>query len=127
MIISFMSITSIKIRIGKRGRESTKMGSCFLHLPLEEYCMETFSLEKAVCNHGFFMMAPNSWIPSTKTLRRPLRLANSTTSVNVSISHPPDNTSIVIQVHDIENVSPEDEKVILVLFSPSLLRMGNVI
>ncbi|KAK7816097.1 hypothetical protein CFP56_000741 [Quercus suber] len=35
------------------------------------------------------LMTPNSWIPSTKTLQRPLRLANSTTSVMVSISHPP--------------------------------------
>ncbi|KAM4082677.1 hypothetical protein ACB094_08G000200 [Castanea mollissima] len=88
------------------------MGSCLLHLPLGE-CITTFNLEDAVCNHGFFMMAPNSWIPSTKTLQRPLRLANSTTSVMVSISHPPNGTSILVQVHDIQNVSPEDEKAIL--------------
>uniref|UniRef100_A0A7N2QY19 Uncharacterized protein n=1 Tax=Quercus lobata TaxID=97700 RepID=A0A7N2QY19_QUELO len=88
------------------------MGSChLLHLPLGE-CITTFNLEDAVCNHGFFMMAPNSWIPSTKTLQRPLRLANST-SVMVSISHPPNNSSILIQVHDIQNVSLEDEKAIL--------------
>ncbi|KAK4605634.1 hypothetical protein RGQ29_000083 [Quercus rubra] len=83
-----------------------------LHLPLGE-CITTFNLEDAVCNHGFFMMAPNSWIPSTKTLQRPLRLANSTTSVMVSISHPPNNSSILIQVHDIQNISLEDEKAIL--------------
>ncbi|KAK7816099.1 hypothetical protein CFP56_000743 [Quercus suber] len=79
------------------------MGSChLLHLPLGE-CIRTFNLEDAVCNHGFFMIAPNSWIPSTKTLQRPLRLANSATSVMVSISHPPNNSSILIQVHDIQN------------------------
>ncbi|KAK7825403.1 hypothetical protein CFP56_033124 [Quercus suber] len=68
------------------------MGSChLLHLPLGE-CITTFNLEDAVCNHDFFMMAPNSWIPSTKTLHRP---------------------SILIQVHDIQNVSLGDEKAIL--------------
>ncbi|KAI3763424.1 hypothetical protein L1987_53883 [Smallanthus sonchifolius] len=46
----------------------------------------TFELEKAVCNHGFFMMAPNRWIPSTKTLVRPLRLPDNNKSVTVSIS-----------------------------------------
>ncbi|XP_065634813.1 uncharacterized protein LOC112013320 isoform X2 [Quercus suber] len=59
------------------------------------------------------MMAPNSWILSTKTFQRPLRLANSTTSVMISISHPPNSSSILIQVHDIQNVSLEDEKAIL--------------
>ncbi|KAI5064837.1 hypothetical protein GOP47_0019532 [Adiantum capillus-veneris] len=36
-----------------------------------------FSLQKAVCSYGFFMMAPNSWVFSTATnscLERPLRL-----------------------------------------------------
>lgn len=47
---------------------------------------EHFNLEKAVCNHGFFMMAPNNWVPSTKTLTRPLRLPNhDETSVIASI------------------------------------------
>ena len=66
------------------------------------------------------MMAPNLWIPSTKTLQRPLRLANSVTSVMVSISHPPNNSSILIQVHDIQNVSLEDEEAILVYTTLSL-------
>ena len=90
-----------------------------LHLPLGE-CITTFNLEDAVCNHGFFVMAPNSWILSTKTLQQPLRLANSTTSVMVSISHLPNNNSILIQVHDIQNVSLEDEKAILVYTTFSL-------
>ena len=90
-----------------------------LHLPLRE-CITTFNLEDAVCNHGFFMMAPNSRIPSTKTLQRPLRLANSATSVMVSISRPSNNSSILIQVHDIQNVSLEDDKAILVYTTFSL-------
>ncbi|XP_048135976.1 uncharacterized protein LOC115726795 [Rhodamnia argentea] len=46
----------------------------------------TFNLEKVVCNHGFFMMAPNQWIPSTKTLRRPLRLADLSSSVEEQVT-----------------------------------------
>ena len=90
-----------------------------LHLPVG-VCFTTFNLEDAVCNHGFFIMAPNSWIPSTKTLQRLLRLANSATSVMVFISHPPNNSSILIQVHDIQNVSLEDEKAILAYTTFSL-------
>ncbi|KAG2666936.1 hypothetical protein I3760_15G088900 [Carya illinoinensis] len=88
------------------------MPGCLLHLPLEA-CTTTFNLEKAVCNHGCFMMAPNSWIPSTQILQRPLRLSNFSTSVVVSISHPPGNASIIVEVHNTDNVSPEDEKIIL--------------
>ncbi|GMY33655.1 hypothetical protein FCV25MIE_28897 [Fagus crenata] len=90
------------------------MKGCLLKLALGE-CITTFNLENAVCNHGFFMMAPNFWNPSTKTLLRPLRLANSITSVIASISHPspPDNTFIIIQLHDIFKISLEDEKAIL--------------
>ncbi|KAM1067999.1 hypothetical protein ACFX2I_000008 [Malus domestica] len=84
-----------------------------LSLPLGE-CMSTFNLEKAVCNHGFFMMAPNRWVPSSKTLERPLRLADSTTCVTVSIQHPPNHTSLLIQVYDhIHNLSFADKDAIL--------------
>ena len=38
----------------------------------------------------------------------------------VSISHPPNNSSILIQVPDIQNVSLEDEKAILVYTTFSL-------
>lgn len=62
-----------------------KKPACLLQLPLGEWC-STFNLEEAICNHGFFMMSPNSWIPSTKSLQRPLRLSDSTKSINVSIS-----------------------------------------
>ncbi|ERN14505.1 uncharacterized protein LOC18442764 isoform X1 [Amborella trichopoda] len=37
---------------------------------------ESFELEKAVCSHGFFMMAPNLWFSSSQTLQRPLRLTD---------------------------------------------------
>ncbi|KAG2666935.1 hypothetical protein I3760_15G088800 [Carya illinoinensis] len=63
------------------------------------------------------MMAPNSWIPSTQILQRPLRLSNFSTSVVVSISHPPGNASIIVEVHNTDNVSPQDEKIILVFLS----------
>ncbi|MCO5596680.1 hypothetical protein L7F22_050748 [Adiantum nelumboides] len=47
-------------------------GAC-LALPVPH----DFSLQKAVCSYGFFMMAPNSWAfsPATRSfLERPLRL-----------------------------------------------------
>ena len=90
-----------------------------LQLPLGE-CITTFNLENVVRNHDFFMMAPNTWIPSTKTLQKPLRRANSATSDMVSILHPSNNSSILIQVHDIQNVPLEDEKAILVYTTLSL-------
>ncbi|KAE8721963.1 hypothetical protein F3Y22_tig00014732pilonHSYRG00037 [Hibiscus syriacus] len=61
-------------------------------------CSGSFDMEKAVCNHGLFMMSPNVWIPSTKSLRRPLRLADLNRSVLVTISHPPNQSFLVIQV-----------------------------
>ncbi|XP_062176319.1 uncharacterized protein LOC133881409 isoform X2 [Alnus glutinosa] len=46
-----------------------------LVLPLGE-AAETFQLEKAVCSHGLFMMAPNQWDPLSKTqVSRMLRLS----------------------------------------------------
>ncbi|XP_010247913.1 PREDICTED: uncharacterized protein LOC104590857 [Nelumbo nucifera] len=73
----------------------------------------SFNLEKAVCNHGFFMMAPNLWIPSTKTLQRPLRLADSITSVTVRISHPPKHHSIHVLVLDTKALSSPDQQALL--------------
>ncbi|PON34375.1 DNA glycosylase [Parasponia andersonii] len=63
-------------------------GEWVLTLALGE-SKSSFNMEKAVCNHGFFMMAPNRWSPSAKTLQRPLRLADGASSVTVSISHSP--------------------------------------
>lgn len=82
-----------------------------LFLYLKEF-EALFDMEKAVCNHGFFMMAPNVWNPLRKSLNRPLTLSNSS-SVNVTISHPSSLTFLVIQVHGINNVSPVDEELIL--------------
>ncbi|KAM6570827.1 hypothetical protein CsatA_014907 [Cannabis sativa] len=50
-------------------------------------CSKDFSMEKSVCNHGFFMMPPNVWIPSSKSLKRPFRLADDATSLTLTISH----------------------------------------
>ncbi|KAJ0254168.1 hypothetical protein HA466_0107090 [Hirschfeldia incana] len=69
-------------------------------------------MEKAVCNHGFFMMAPNVWDPKYKSLTRPLTLSNSS-SASVTISHPPTRSFLVIQVPSINNVSRVDEELIL--------------
>lgn len=91
------------------------MGFCDLELALGE-SDSIFNLEKAVCNHGLFMMAPNRWIPSTKTLERPLRLADSVTSVMASISHPPNSSAVLIRVHSIDDrmLSSSDHQAILV-------------
>lgn len=82
-----------------------------LRLYLKEF-ERNFDMEKAVCNHGFFMMAPNVWDPKSKSLTRPLTLSNST-SVSVTISHPRTLSFLVIQVHGINNVSRVDEELIL--------------
>ncbi|KAG4969354.1 hypothetical protein JHK84_035452 [Glycine max] len=76
-------------------------------------CKSSFNLEKTVCNHGFFMMAPNKWISSTKSLQRPLRLADQCSSVIVTISHLPESANIQIYVHDMEGVSLKSEQAIL--------------
>ncbi|KAK7333933.1 hypothetical protein VNO80_30714 [Phaseolus coccineus] len=85
-----------------------------LCLSVEKY-KSTFNLEKAVCNHGFFMMAPNKWNPSTKSLQRPLRLMDQRCSVMVTISHPPGENNLHVHVHDVEVLSLEDQQAILAL------------
>ncbi|XP_055804610.1 uncharacterized protein LOC129873522 isoform X2 [Solanum dulcamara] len=75
--------------------------------------LRTFmSLEKAVCNHGFFMMAPNHWDPSTKSFSRPLRLADSITSAMTLISQHEDH--LVIKVYGAAVLSLKDEGAIKV-------------
>ncbi|KAH0698543.1 hypothetical protein KY284_012758 [Solanum tuberosum] len=68
-----------------------------------------FNLEKAVCNHGFFMMAPNHWDPSTKTFSRPLRLDDSIRSALTFISQPPGEDHLVITVYGATILSSKDE------------------
>ncbi|GLU24739.1 hypothetical protein SLE2022_406370 [Rubroshorea leprosula] len=81
-----------------------------LRLPLGK-CFSSFNMEEAVCNHGFFMMSPNVWIPSTKSLTRPLRLSNSIDSATVTISHPPNFPFLLIKVD--QNLSSPDQQSIL--------------
>lgn len=85
-----------------------------LELAIEESGGSKFKLENAVCNHGFFMMAPNQWIPATKTLQRPLRLADSTTSVTVSISQPPNHNFLCVRVDAAHDLSSLDQQAIQV-------------
>ncbi|KAL8139958.1 hypothetical protein V2J09_005979 [Rumex salicifolius] len=52
-----------------------------IHLPIQQSSSiagecGSFSLEKAVCSHGLFMMAPNYWDPLSSSLLRPLRLSS---------------------------------------------------
>ncbi|KAF8017530.1 hypothetical protein BT93_H2646 [Corymbia citriodora subsp. variegata] len=68
-------------------------------------------------------MAPNRWIPSTKTLRRPLRLADLSSSVEVSVmqSPGPSSPSLLVRVHRSPRLSSQDQQAIFVLsLSPSL-------
>nr|XP_009804252.1 PREDICTED: uncharacterized protein LOC104249510 [Nicotiana sylvestris] len=78
--------------------------NCIIHL--EKF--PTFTIEKAMCNHGFFMMAPNCWEPSTKSFSRPLRLADST-SVMTFISQPPGKDHLVIKVYGASILWLKDE------------------
>ncbi|GER45662.1 ubiquitin-conjugating enzyme 3 [Striga asiatica] len=67
-----------------------------VELPLGDAAPD-FSLEKAVCSHGLFMMSPNHWDPHSKTFRRPLRLDadGDETSRVVHVSHPPDSAHVL--------------------------------
>ncbi|OMO94620.1 DNA glycosylase [Corchorus olitorius] len=50
-------------------------------------------------------MSPNDWNPITQSLRRPLRLADDSQSVDVTISHPSSNCAfLVIYVHDVQSL-----------------------
>ncbi|CAN4123490.1 unnamed protein product [Withania somnifera] len=71
-----------------------------------------FNLQKAVCNHGFFMMAPNHWEPSNKSFSRPLRLADSITSAMTCISQPPGKDHLVVEVYGASILSLKDERAI---------------
>ncbi|KAJ4850304.1 hypothetical protein Tsubulata_049323 [Turnera subulata] len=102
------------IEMGVGGEEEAGNGSAGI-------TRRRFEMEKAVCNHGFFMMAPNKWEASTKTLHRPLRLSDSITSVTVSIqssspnhpNHNPDLDLLIITVHDLDSLTSPDRQAIL--------------
>nr|GMC50927.1 DNA glycosylase [Ipomoea batatas] len=86
---------------------------CILYMRLSDYGVNgnTFKLEKAICNHGFFMMAPNHWDTLTKTFTRPLRLTTSL-SVTVSVSQPPTQNQLLLKIHHATLLSPEDQHAI---------------
>ncbi|KAK2974848.1 hypothetical protein RJ640_027899 [Escallonia rubra] len=94
----------------EQDHQGKQLPGCVVDMPLGE-CASSFTLENAVCNHGFFMMAPNNWIPSTKTLQRPLRLADSTTSLTVSISQS-SRQSLSLLVHGTDCLSSCDQQAI---------------
>ncbi|KAI5652326.1 hypothetical protein M9H77_29513 [Catharanthus roseus] len=84
---------------------------CELRIQLNEY--PSFKLENAVCNHGFFMMAPNIWNPSTQCFSRPLRLADSTTSINVTISQSSHENCLIVKLDHVKKITSLDKKAIL--------------
>lgn len=76
-----------------------------------------FNLEKAVCSHGLFMMAPNHWDPHSKTLKRPLLLnpGDDETSVMVHVSHPPQSPhALRVTVFTPHALSPPQQQYLLV-------------
>ncbi|KAK2993635.1 hypothetical protein RJ640_019275 [Escallonia rubra] len=85
--------------------------SVVVELPLGDSAA-AFDLEKAVCSHGLFMMAPNHWDPLSKTLQRPLRLdyRNDSSSLTVRISHRPDSpSSLHLRVFGTDYLSPRHQ------------------
>uniref|UniRef100_A0A1D1YA35 N-glycosylase/DNA lyase n=1 Tax=Anthurium amnicola TaxID=1678845 RepID=A0A1D1YA35_9ARAE len=76
-----------------------------------------FDLERAVCSHGLFMMAPNQWDPATRTFQRPLRLScpsPSYLSVVVRISHPyPRPSHLHVSVSGTDSLSPQHQEALL--------------
>ncbi|XP_034891236.1 uncharacterized protein [Populus alba] len=106
---------------GKEEEEEEE--SVVLEIPLGD-AAETFNLEKAVCSHGLFMMSPNHWDPLSLTFSRPLRLSLSdsdsdsdpqvstpTTSLFVSISHPPHlPRSLSVRVYGTRCLSPKHQE-----------------
>ncbi|PIN01819.1 DNA-(apurinic or apyrimidinic site) lyase [Handroanthus impetiginosus] len=82
---------------------------------------ENFNLEKAVCNHGYFMMAPNLWMPSQRSLTRPLRLNNNDSKrdefVAVSITLPRNENFLII------TAVPYREKLVLSFLHKEEIRL----
>ncbi|XP_062176330.1 uncharacterized protein LOC133881410 isoform X6 [Alnus glutinosa] len=84
-------------------------------------------LEKAVCSHGLFMMAPNQWDPLPKTLLLPLRLLHSQpqASVLVRVSQPHwDPHSLHLCVYGTHSLSTPHRQSLLVQVS-RMLRLSE--
>lgn len=95
---------------------TTAHGGVLVELPLGDAAPD-FNLEKAVCSHGLFMMAPNHWDPHSKTLKRPLRLNldDDEISVVVQVSHPPHSAhALHLLVFGTLALSPEQQQSLLV-------------
>ncbi|XP_027338938.1 uncharacterized protein LOC113852768 isoform X2 [Abrus precatorius] len=75
---------------------------------------EPFQLEKAVCSHGLFMMAPNYWDPLSKTLTRPLRLHDAPSSSSLIVSVSQRLSSLAVRVHGTHYLSPQQERALMV-------------
>ncbi|MCD9560929.1 hypothetical protein HAX54_019792 [Datura stramonium] len=80
----------------------------------------TFDLEKAVCSHGLFMMAPNRWDSLSKTLERPLRLSENVNdddheqSLLVRITQPSDSPhSLLLRVFGTDSLSTIHQRSLL--------------
>lgn len=111
-------------------QEIDRHRSVVVELPLEDgngYCA-SFDLEKAVCSHGLFMMAPNRWDTLSKTLERPLRLSENINdddheqSVLVQITQPSDYPhSLLLRVLDTDSLSTIHQRSLLVLLFPKVL------
>ncbi|PPD92550.1 hypothetical protein GOBAR_DD10508 [Gossypium barbadense] len=81
--------------------------SLLVELPLRE-AAEGFELEKAICSHGLFMLAPNHWDPISRSFSRPLRLTSPPLTVTVRISQPPTSSSstLYLRVYGASSLSP---------------------
>ncbi|KAJ3683817.1 hypothetical protein LUZ60_014044 [Juncus effusus] len=83
-----------------------------LSLPLQN--PSSFDLEKTVCSHGLFMMAPNRWDPVSKTFLRPLRLSSSpSVSLPVMISRSDNSEELQIRVSGADSLAERDRQAIL--------------
>ncbi|KAL1358763.1 hypothetical protein HN51_004010 [Arachis hypogaea] len=81
-----------------------------MEIPLPTATTEPFRLERAVCSHGLFMMAPNHWDPLSNTLTRPLRL-DSSANVVVSLSQHSDRPGFLnVRVRGINSLSSQQER-----------------
>ncbi|KAK8645850.1 hypothetical protein V6N13_119658 [Hibiscus sabdariffa] len=85
--------------MGKEQEEDGNGSSLLVELPLGK-AAEGFELEKAICSHGLFMLAPNHWDPISRSFSRPLRLTSPPLTVMLRISQPPTSPSTLhLHVH----------------------------
>ncbi|XP_070035535.1 uncharacterized protein [Nicotiana tomentosiformis] len=99
-------------------QEIDRRHSVVVELPLGDGA--TCDLEKAVCSHGLFMMAPNHWDSLSKTLERPLRLSENINDDDhekshlVRISQPSDSPhSLHLRVFGTDSLSPLHQRSLL--------------